>query len=355
MKKKILFVNSRLSGGGSERVMTLLANHFANNEDYEVKMVLIRDDIKEVYDLNSNVEKIRFKYNTSNKIMRGLKRIILLNKLFKEYNPDYIISFMIDVNIYTILAGFRFLDRIIVSERADPMKNRNFVHRFFEKNYYGRCKKVILQTNDVKEYFDNYKLLNTVVIPNPLNVEIPSYHGEREKRIVTVGRLTEQKNFELLIMAFKVFEEKNKGYILELYGDGELKEQLSELIKNLKLEDKVFLKGFQKDILIKIRKASIYVSSSDYEGISNSMLEALALGLPSICTDCPVGGARMVIHNNVNGILIPVRDKEALINAMNKIATDNSFSNHLSQNAVMVRERFSIENICKEWNKVLFN
>lgn len=93
----------------------------------------------------------------------------------------------------------------------------------------------------------------------------------------------------------------------------------------------------------------IHVSSSDYEGISNSMLEALAIGLPCICTDCPVGGAKMVIKNNINGILIPVGDQKALEQKMILLAENDELIEKLSQNAVKIRTKLSISNIADEW------
>ena len=121
----------------------------------------------------------------------------------------------------------------------------------------------------------------------------------------------------------------------------------------MSLEDKVVLKGFSNNVHKEIVNAMMYISSSDYEGISNSMLEAMAIGLPTICTDCPIGGARQVIKSQDNGILIPIGDVSALTNAMFKIVENKDFRDFLSTNAIKVRQIYDMENICREWEKVL--
>ncbi|MBQ7410443.1 MAG: glycosyltransferase family 4 protein [Clostridia bacterium] len=352
--KKIFFINSRLSNGGSERVMTILANYFSNIENYDVHMILIREKNEETYELNPNIKVHQLNYGTKNKILILLKRIFQLRKIFKEQKPDVIISFMIDINIVTLCAGYKERKKIIVSERADPQSNtRKKIQKKLEKILYPKCKKVVLQTDDVKKYYDKIKVFNTEVIPNPINENILNpYEGEREKRLIAAGRLTEQKNFELLIRAFKRFADIYSEYLLEICGEGPLKSDLEQLVKNENIEDKVLFSGYVKNVNERMRNATMYVSSSNFEGISNSMLEALAMGVPTISTDCPVGGAKMVIENGVNGILIPVGDEDALVNSMLKIVEDTEFAQQLSQKSILIKEKYSIEKIAKQWEKL---
>ena len=152
-----------------------------------------------------------------------------------------------------------------------------------------------------------------------------------------------------MLRAFADFSKLHDDYILDIYGRGEEMENLIYETKQLGLSNKVKFRGFCSNIHEKIRNARMYVSSSDYEGISNSMLEALAIGLPCICTDCPVGGAKMVIKNNINGILIPVGDQKALEQKMILLAENDELIEKLSQNAVKIRTKLSISNIADEW------
>ena len=153
----------------------------------------------------------------------------------------------------------------------------------------------------------------------------------------------------LLIDAFEKVRKKYKDYKLVLYGDGILKKQIENYIKEKKLTDSIVLKPFDKEVHNKILKSAMFVSSSDYEGISNSMLEAMAIGLPTICTDCPCGGARMIINNGINGILVNVGDKEELSKKIILLIENKEIANKISLNGIKVRDDYSEEKISQLW------
>lgn len=355
---KVLFVNSCLSDGGSERVMTLLANEFVKR-GFETYMVLVRDNKEKNYYLDNQVKLRELKYGKCSKAIKFLKRIHLLRTYFMEVTPDVIISFTLDINVATLIAGAALPSRIIVSERNYPnAKEKNsfrMVLRWIgQEQLYKKAYKVVLQTEQVKSFFNDEVIKKSVVIPNPINPKIPEvYTGERSKKIVAVGRFCEQKNFELLINAFAKFHEVYKDYKLVIYGDGLLRTEYELLLEKLKIGEYVALPGYVADVNDRMRDAAIYVSSSNYEGISNTMLEALALGIPCICTDCPVGGASMAIENGVNGILVPVGDENSLIDALIRVVEDADFANMLSKRAYLIRDTVSVEKIVDKWIEIL--
>ena len=121
------------------------------------------------------------------------------------------------------------------------------------------------------------------------------------------------------------------------------------------LSDRVVLYGHTTNIHQKINNASLFVSSSNYEGISNSMLEAIALGIPSICTDCPAGGAREIIDSEINGILVPVGDRQAMAIAMRKLLNDTSLAESISNEGIKLRETISVSEISKKWDEAISN
>lgn len=118
------------------------------------------------------------------------------------------------------------------------------------------------------------------------------------------------------------------------------------------MDDAVTLLPNCADVHERVIKSSMFVSSSDYEGLSNSMLEAMAIGLPTICTDCPCGGARMIIKNGENGLIVPAGDRVALTEAMKKIAMDQQLSRHLSREAQKIRTELSLDNIAERWESL---
>ena len=352
MDKKYMFLNSSLTGGGSERVMSIIASEFADM-GHDTSMLLLREKNQTTYKTSNKLKCYQLRYGTKNKLIIFMKRFKQVRKYIKEIDPDVVISFMWDINIFTILVTLGLNKKVIISERNCPYKQKNTLKNFGEKYIYPLADKIVFQTEEVKQYYRNSVQKRGVVIPNPVNSQLPyRFNGCREKKIIAAGRLTNQKNFPMLIKAFKKFIYDYPDYILEIYGKGELEIELKELVKNMGIENSVIFQGYTDDLYNKMINAEMYVSSSDFEGISNSMIEALAMGVPSICTDCPVGGAAMMINSGVNGILIPVGDINALYESMCKIASDEKFSKKLSIEATKIREDYSIKKIYEMWKKL---
>ena len=350
-RKKILFISPSLSSGGSERVISILANNLSYK--YDVELCLVRDKV-DCYEVDDKVNLIRFKCKTSNKIIKIIKRLFFIRKEIKR--NDIVISFMYDINFMTLIAGIGIKNKKIISERGNPIieNKKSFLIPLFRKLLYPLSDVIVFQTDQAMNWFSDKLKKKGVVIPNPINSTLYDYFSrKRRKVIVAVGRLTEQKNFPLLINAFEKISKKYPDFMLEIYGDGHLKSELASIVTKLNLSNRVIFKGYVNNIEEQIYDAYMYVSSSNYEGISNSMLEAMAMGIPSICTDCPVGGAKLVIKNNVNGILIPVGDEKALINAMDKLISDFDFARGISMKALELRKDYSIDKIVNMWVDIL--
>lgn len=354
---KYLFLNASLTNGGSERVMAILASQFAINNN-DTFMLLLRDNKSSNYKVNDKLKCYQLHYNTRNKLVILVKRFFLVRKYIKKINPDVIISFMWDINLFTLIVSLGLRKKIIISERALPTVKfksafKTFVRNFGQKYIYKLADVIVLQTPQVKQYYSKKIQKKCVVIPNPIDNSLPKrWDKKREKVVVAVGRCTEQKNFAMLLNAFARFYTKHKDYKLVIYGDGPLLSDLKKQAKYLQIDSVVEFPGYVSNVDEKIRKSAIYVSSSNYEGISNSMLEALAMGVPSICTDCPVGGASMVIDNGVNGILIPVGDEDALYHSLLKLAIDEDFAKSLSLEASKLRYVYEPEKIYQMWKEL---
>lgn len=353
MNKNILFINSSLSSGGSERVMTLLANQFCKN-GYNVAMILLREK-NDTYKVDSQVELIRFHYTSKNKFIIAVQRFRKLRAILKSKKYDVAISFMFDINIMSLFANLGTGVEMFISERADPMNRiHTRAYKLFENYVYKFASGIILQTQNVKSYYSENLQGMINVIPNPIDESlVEPYKGIRKDKVVAVGRMTEQKNFSLLIDTFSEFAKTHDNYQLEIYGDGELYDSIRNQINKLKIRNSVILKGYVSDVLDQIKDAKMYISTSNYEGISNSMLEAMALGIPCICTDCPVGGAAMVIDNGVNGFLIPMNDRKELLDRMIVLADNEDVSCNIGKESVKVLERFSLNKIAIMWENVI--
>lgn len=350
---KILFVNSSLTDGGSERAMSLVANQMVEF-GHDVSMVLIRDK-ERTYHCHPDINLIQLTYPSSYKVFMLLRRLYLIRKHAKAIKPDCVVSFMWDVNVMTLMATAGLGMRIVVSERAVPNSpNRTKLSRKIEDAAYTLANAIVYQTEGARDFCPSRLRNRSRVIPNVVaKPSLVPYEGVRSKTIVSIGRLTEQKNFPMLLEAFAKFSKSHPDYLLRIFGEGEQRGRLIELASGLGIADKTEFVGYISSVSEQINGASMFVLSSNYEGISNAMTEAMALGLPVICTDCPVGGAELVIENGVNGILVPVGDVSALVAAMNLVADNHELAQRISKRAKEVTNRFSSESIGRMWERVM--
>ncbi len=218
---------------------------------------------------------------------------------------------------------------------------------------------VVSQTNYTADYIKKLGVNKVRVIGNPLTLSTPVYNGERSNRIVNFCRISKEKRLDLLIKAFSAFHNEFPDYCIDIYGnivtqaEEEHRTELLNLIDSLGLTDCIKIHNARKDIHEVVKDAAMFISTSTFEGLSNTMIEAMALGLPCICTDCDGGGAREYIEDGINGLLIPKDDEIALIEAMKKFANNKVFAEKCGQNATAIREKLEIKNIISQWQNVI--
>ncbi len=338
---KIVFIIPNMTGGGTERVISLLSQEYIRM-GLDVAIMQFAG-YEHAYELDGKIEDFSIAPKSRGNPIIMIRRLVDMRRYFKK-NPDCLIfSFCVMGAVFSVMSTFGMKRYILVAERSSPDSCKQVRLRNWA---YKRTNRITFQTQEGITYFPDWIKSKAIVIPNPIDAAIPKpYEGPRTKRIVSVGRLHAVKNHELLFDAFADFSKQFPEYELHIYGQGELEQKLKEHANNLKISDKIVWHGFRKDVTEEIRDAGMFISTSNYEGISNSMLEALAMGIPSICTDCPIGGARSYIEHGKNGLLIPVRDKDALTRAMIQIASDTSFADKISENAAKLRDKYSVNSI----------
>ena len=192
-------------------------------------------------------------------------------------------------------------------------------------------------------------------IPNPLRDDLPQpWRGARRNVVATSGRLVPQKNHPMTIEAFSRFLVKHPGFRLEVYGKGPLEQELRSFAAKLGVADSVDFFGFCDDATKRICSASAYVMSSDFEGLSNSMIESLAMGVPTACTRCAGGGAEQTIVDGVNGLLVDRGDVAGMADAMARLVDDEETSAALSVRALSLRDSLSLDAIGSMWAELMF-
>lgn len=350
---KCIFALPNLGAGGSERVVTLLSKEFVSMS-IDVDIVLMLDDWVH-YDIPSKVRVVKMNAANKSKIERiKVVRDYLINETRK--NEKIVVISFHDSCLKTFqIASIGIKVEIVACERNNPyIKGKSFIKRFLANIPYVLSNKCVFQTEEAMQYY--YKCIHakSIVIENPIeNIGEYKWMGSKSGKIISIGRLQEQKNQELLIEAFKDVYDKYPRYKLEIYGEGPLKEKLLNKIKSYHLDDIISLKGHTKNVFEELARSEFFVLSSDYEGMSNALLEAMVVGTPVISTDHPIGGARALIVNNQNGLLTSVGNKEELVCAMRKIIENPDLAQKISDNASKTAANMSSEKIANKWKRFL--
>lgn len=397
-REKLVFLIKVMSGGGAERVVSVLSNGLVNR-GYDISIILTHQSLKdaklnnldkriEVLSVEDNIENISnfgflptlkmlqgriesklskvFCRKESNKGLidryyaRNYAKVMWLKSYLKDKTAATLIAFLYD-SIFLCLLAKTKMQKLIISERGDPEQSLGsrttiaFLHSMFKK-----ADEIVFQSPDVSIWYNENIGVEGKVVFNPIKDDLPKpYEGNRQKKIVNFCRISDQKNLELLVKAFHKLHNKYPEYELYIYGDavgngaeGYL-DKIKSLVEEFKLQSVVNILPGRTDIHDVIKDYAMFVSSSDFEGMSNSMLEAMAMGMPVVCTDCPAGGARAVIRNNENGLLVPVRDTDALYQAMKKVIEEPELAEKIAENASKIREIQSVENIIKQWMEII--
>lgn len=335
--------------GGAERVISTLANNAVINDDHVT--LITAKELKNSYYIHPNVNCISLE-NKKNSLLKLLAFI----KILKKVKCNVIVSFLTGINIFSIIAGRICNIKVIVCERTDPRHSAsNLLKRILRKLLYRYADGFVFQTEEAKSFFSIDIQMRSIIIPNPLKELLPEpYTGVRNNEIVTLGRFDSQKNHKLLFEAFSDVAKVYPELSLTVYGDGPLRAEYKKQLNKLGIASRVNFPGWYTDIHERILKSRMFVLSSDYEGISNAMLEAMALGIPTISTDCPCGGSRMFIENGINGLLVPVGDKKALADAITELMIDkDDLCKTISENCIKVKDKLKVEKIYSLWNSYI--
>lgn len=349
------FYIPQLFGGGAERVVTSLANTLSrlghsvsivttvrHENDYQVDCGVKRFVLNEM-------DLCRFDF--LNKYVR-LKR---LREICKEERLEVLVAFLGSA-IYSVLACVGLKTKVVVSERNSPeFIYKSKLSRFCAKSVFSLSDGAVFQTDDAQKWYPKIVQRKSVVIPNPVkDLFYLTPYVPRINEVVSIGRLTEQKNYPLLIDAFASVVKSIPDAHLHIYGEGHQEDFLQSLICQKGLCNNIKLHGRIDNVAEILSEASVFVMSSDVEGMPNALMEAMTVGVPSISTDCPCGGPRFLLSEG-RGMLVPVGDVVELSEKILVLLGDKKLCEEYSLKSKTYMKGFQQEIITTKWLDFIYS
>lgn len=353
MKKIVLYIGS-LERGGAERVMSNIANYLSD----KYNVILVTDIIAEnaeVYPLRPTIKRLNL--GIINGGLRGnIKRIKMLREIINEEKPDTILSFLGPNNIRMLLASRHMSLRKIVSVRNDPnFEYGKGLKKIFARNIFRKASGCVFQTSDAMTYFPKPVQKRSSIIWNPVADKFfENPWNCTKEQIIVVGRLTSQKNPLLALSAFQLIADEFPNVELAYFGSGELKDEILTVARKYHLGERVHITDNVANIENHVRNSRLFLLTSDFEGMPNSLLEAMAIGVPIIATDCPCGGPRDIVKGFEDKVLIPCGNPEAAAEKMRSILLDETAQNELCHLERERSELFKTAVVMKKWEDFLF-
>lgn len=369
--RKILFHINSLGKGGAERVLTVLAGYFAQ-DGYRVSIVTLWRAENE-YEVPAGVKRVNLgdEKVSGGRLALAVRRFTGLRGLIKKENPDIVISFCMKANFRSVFSMLGMRIPLLVSVRSDPQIDYA-PHKFLTKWMERKAAGCVFQTKDAQAFFGERLRKKSRIIWNPIDEKyLPENResakgalagggADRQERgggagdicIITVGRITFEKNQIMLLKAFDRIKDKFPSARVRVYGEGiggDAWKEMDAYIRQNGIAHRVEFMGSSSSLEKEIVNAALFVLPSNYEGMSNALMEAMVMGLPVIATDCPCGGCATLIKEGISGFLVPTGDDEALAEAMERVLSDKKLAEKLSENAGRLSEKVKPLKIYEEW------
>ncbi len=347
---KISFFIGSMSRGGAERVISILANDYCQR-GWDVDIVLLLKNAVE-YDLDSRIHIVDLAKKSGSYVQNAPRWLLAVRKYLKNRKPDRVVSFAGRINALVLTAGIGLRLPTVVSERNDPLHDGRGKWMLRYCNWiYRRAKVIVYQNEHEKSCFHKSLEDKGCIIPNPVSVAAIKQGGD-SKVITTAGRLCEQKNQKVLVNAMAQIHKRYPEVICRIYGEGHLRQDLQAQIDSQGLTDVVTLEGNVKDIHARLANCGIFALTSNFEGLSNALIEAMMVGLACITTDYP--GARELITDGENGLVVPMNDAAALAAAMEKlIENQDGCADALAAEGQHSARKFRAETVLTQWRNVI--
>lgn len=351
---KIDFYISSLSSGGAEKVLNSLAKKFAEL-NHEVSIISL-EKRPQFYTVDHHICLYKYDNNSYGKVKIILYDYLSIKKHMRFSNSDISISFLSRCNLLLLFCNFFTKRKIVVSDRNNPLKEHSKLSFIISNLLYIRANSIVIQTKSVKQYY--YKVLQKkiAVIENPIDTQALNKQMKeepiRKKTIISIGRLEAQKDFRTLFLAFEKVAEKYSDWELKVFGQGDMKDELQNYINKLHLENRVTLCGRTEKPYYELKKSSIFVLSSHYEGFPNVLCEAMYAGTLCISSDC-ISGPRELITHGKNGWLFDIGNSEQLAGLLMMCISKEEELLDIRANAENTVKRLYLDKNIENWRSLV--
>jgi glycosyltransferase involved in cell wall biosynthesis len=352
-------VISDLGAGGAQRVLSLLANAWVKRGHAVTVITFEHADAQAFFPLADGIAVKRLALradaaSAAHGVALNLGRLRAVRRAIRVEAPDIVVSFLDQVNVIVLLATIGLGVPVLACERTDPfVAPLSRLWSLARRATYRRARAVVVQTAAIARFFEPWLRGRVVVIPNPVP---PVAASERagggtglRKTVLSVGRLSEEKRFDLLIAAFGRVAGRFPEWTLVIAGEGPMGPELARLRDDLGLKERVILPGLQREIGPMYRDADVFALSSRFEGFPNALCEAVAHGLPAVATDCASSVSDLVLDGR-NGFVVANGSEEALADALGRLMGDPDLRQRFGRETAAVGERFSLERVLASWD-----
>ena len=361
--RRLTLVIPSLTQGGAERVLTMMANHWARS-GHAVVLITLDASQNDTCPLDPEVSRVGLGLLKSSAgplqaVWNNGTRLRSLRRAIRDSRPDIVISFIDRMNVLTLLATRGLGLDVIVSERVDPRRHEiGTMWNALRRSLYPRARALVVQTERVCRAARPlvrrkpvYVIPNAIKVPKEPAATLPA-EQQSGRRIVAMGRLVPQKGFDLLIQAFAQTAAEHPEWRLHILGNGPQQRELEQLAGAGDVSERVSFGGWVAETTDFLRQSDLFVLSSRYEGFPNALLEAMACGLPAVSFDCDSGPAE-IIRDGIDGLLVEAENVEALAKAMKRLMSDDELRRRMRARAPEVIERFGVDEFFRRWECVL--